>query len=33
MARAGFAEAKCYGGFDGAPLDTDTRLVIAARRG
>jgi ubiquinone/menaquinone biosynthesis C-methylase UbiE len=30
--RAGFAEAKCYGDFDGAPFLTDTRLVIAATR-
>jgi len=30
--RAGFAEARCYGDFDGAPFDTGTRLVIAAAR-
>jgi ubiquinone/menaquinone biosynthesis C-methylase UbiE len=29
---AGFAEARCYGGFDGGPFATDTRLVIVARR-
>jgi ubiquinone/menaquinone biosynthesis C-methylase UbiE len=32
LARAGFAESKCYGGFDGAPFGFDTRLVIVARR-
>jgi ubiquinone/menaquinone biosynthesis C-methylase UbiE len=32
LLRAGFAEAKCYGDFDGGPFDADTRLVIAARR-
>jgi SAM-dependent methyltransferase len=32
LARAGFAESKCYGGLDGRPLSTDTRLVIVARR-
>jgi SAM-dependent methyltransferase len=30
--RAGFADARCYGGFDGRPFATDTRLVIVARR-
>jgi ubiquinone/menaquinone biosynthesis C-methylase UbiE len=30
--RAGFAEAKAYGDFDGRPFAPDTRLVIAARR-
>jgi SAM-dependent methyltransferase len=29
---AGFAEARCLGGFDGAPVGLDTRLVIVARR-
>jgi SAM-dependent methyltransferase len=32
LERAGFAEAKCYGDFAGAPFATDTRLVIVARR-
>jgi ubiquinone/menaquinone biosynthesis C-methylase UbiE len=32
LARAGFAEAKCYGDFAGSPFALDTRLVIAARR-
>jgi SAM-dependent methyltransferase len=32
LERAGFAEAKCYGDFEGAPFATDTRLVIVARR-
>jgi ubiquinone/menaquinone biosynthesis C-methylase UbiE len=30
--RAGFDEARCYGGLDGEPFTTDTRLVIVARR-
>ena len=30
LMRAGFQDAKCYGTLDGAPLDTDTRLVILA---
>jgi SAM-dependent methyltransferase len=30
--RAGFEEARCYGGFDGGPFATDTRLVLVARR-
>ena len=29
---AGFAEPRCYGGLDGAPFTTGTRLVIVARR-
>ncbi|HWM09733.1 MAG TPA: class I SAM-dependent methyltransferase [Solirubrobacteraceae bacterium] len=29
--RAGFAEAKCHGDLEGAPLGSDTRLVIVAR--
>jgi SAM-dependent methyltransferase len=32
LARAGFAEARCYGDLDGAPFGTDTRLVVVARR-
>ena len=32
LARAGFAEAKCYGDFDGGAFGIDTRLVIAAQR-
>ena len=32
LAAAGFAEARCHGGFDGAPFATDTRLVIVASR-
>ena len=32
LARAGFAEAKCYGDFDGSPFAVDTRLVLVARR-
>jgi SAM-dependent methyltransferase len=32
LLRAGFAEARGYGDFDGAPLRPDSRLVIAARR-
>jgi ubiquinone/menaquinone biosynthesis C-methylase UbiE len=31
--RAGFAEAKCYGDFAGAPLGSATRLVVVARTG
>jgi SAM-dependent methyltransferase len=30
--RAGFAEAKCYGDFDGVAFGPGTRLVIVARR-
>jgi ubiquinone/menaquinone biosynthesis C-methylase UbiE len=33
LARAGFDEAKCYGGLDGSAFAIDTRLVIVARRG
>ena len=32
LAAAGFAEARCYGDFEGGPLGADTRLVITARR-
>ena len=32
LARAGFAEARCYGDLDGAPFSTAERLVIAAVR-
>ena len=32
LARAGFEESKCYGGFDGSPLRADTRRVVVARR-
>jgi len=32
LTRAGFAEARCYGDFDGRPFGIDTRLVIAAQR-
>ena len=32
LARAGFAEVRCHGGFGGEPFGTDTRLVIAAAR-
>ena len=32
IARAGFSEAKAYGGFDAAPFTTDSRLVIVATR-
>ena len=32
MRAAGFAEARCLGGFDGTALTLDTRLVIVARR-
>jgi SAM-dependent methyltransferase len=31
LARAGFAEAKCYGELDGSTFTPDTRLVILAR--
>jgi ubiquinone/menaquinone biosynthesis C-methylase UbiE len=31
--RAGFAEARCYGGFDREPLGTGTRLVVVAKAG
>ncbi len=30
LARAGFAEAKAYGGFDGSPFTPSSRLVIVA---
>jgi SAM-dependent methyltransferase len=32
LARAGFAETRCLGDFDGAPFGFDKRLVIAALR-
>ena len=32
LARAGFEESKCHGGFDGSSFAVDTRLVIVARR-
>jgi SAM-dependent methyltransferase len=32
LARAGFADARCYGDLAGAPFATGTRLVIAATR-
>jgi ubiquinone/menaquinone biosynthesis C-methylase UbiE len=32
LERAGFAEAKCYGDFDGAEFGPGTRLIIVARR-
>jgi SAM-dependent methyltransferase len=32
LARAGFAEARCYGDLEGAPFATGTRLVVAATR-
>jgi SAM-dependent methyltransferase len=32
LARAGFADARCYGDFGGGTFGIDTRLVIAARR-
>lgn len=31
LERAGFGEARCHGGLDGAPFASDTRLVIVAR--
>jgi ubiquinone/menaquinone biosynthesis C-methylase UbiE len=31
LGRGGFAEAKCYGDFDGGPLNSSTRLVVVAR--
>ena len=31
LERAGLADARCYGDLSGAPLDSDTRLVIVAR--
>ena len=31
LARAGFADVRCYGDFDGAPFATTTRLVMVAR--
>src|SRR5262249_48951308 len=33
LARAGFAEARAYGGFDASPLTTGSRLVIVAITG
>jgi SAM-dependent methyltransferase len=33
LARAGFAESKCYGDFDGAPFTPSTRLIVLARAG
>ena len=30
--RAGFDDARCYGDLDGGPFDTQTRLIIVARR-
>ena len=30
--RAGFAQVRCLGGFDGAPFTPATRLVIVAAR-
>jgi ubiquinone/menaquinone biosynthesis C-methylase UbiE len=32
LARAGFADARCYGDLEGAPFTTGTRLVVAATR-
>src|SRR3954454_4714114 len=32
LAAAGFPEAKCFGGLDGSPFSTATRLVIVARK-
>jgi SAM-dependent methyltransferase len=32
LARAGFAESRCYGDLDGAPFTLEGRLVIVARR-
>jgi SAM-dependent methyltransferase len=32
LAAAGFAKTTAYGGLDGAPLGSDTRLVLVARR-
>jgi hypothetical protein len=32
LMRAGFAEARCYGGLDGGRFATDTRLVVVATR-
>jgi ubiquinone/menaquinone biosynthesis C-methylase UbiE len=32
LRRAGFAEVRCSGGLDGAPLGLDTRLVVVATR-
>ena len=32
LERAGFAEAKCFGDFDGSAFEPSTRLVIVARR-
>jgi SAM-dependent methyltransferase len=32
LAAAGFAEARCYGGFDAGPFTTESRLVVVARR-
>jgi SAM-dependent methyltransferase len=32
LVRAGFADARCFGDFDGSAFDMDTRLVVLARR-
>jgi hypothetical protein len=32
LARAGFAESRCHGDFDGGRFGVDSRLVIVARR-
>jgi hypothetical protein len=32
LERAGFADAKPYGDFEGNPFTPDTRLLIVARR-
>ena len=32
LGRAGFAEAKCLGDFEGGGFGTDRRLVVMARR-
>ena len=32
LEHAGFAEARCHGDLEGAPFDTNTRLVVVARR-
>jgi hypothetical protein len=32
IARAGFAEARCYGDLEGAAFGVDGRLVIVAHR-
>jgi ubiquinone/menaquinone biosynthesis C-methylase UbiE len=31
VGQAGFQEAKCFGGLDGSPFGTDTRLAVVAR--